>query len=184
MPARAFTGFGNPPDWFIMKFPPQCGRVAQLVRAPASHAGGPGFESLRAHHSNFKIRKLRPLPIYLSCPQTSNRIKTPSRLRLRIRTRTGLHFVRFPFNAARASRFIWEWADNGISAAAGGSGVRSRRRQAKMRCISPQRQSTRVNFYLPGTPAYRECSYSPESGEDSFKSWLHQNDHLYAGRTY
>ena len=26
------------------------GRVAQLVRAPASHAGGPGFESLRAHH--------------------------------------------------------------------------------------------------------------------------------------
>ena len=27
------------------------GRVAQLVRAPASHAGGPGFESLRAHHS-------------------------------------------------------------------------------------------------------------------------------------
>ena len=26
------------------------GRLAQLVRAPASHAGGPGFESLRAHH--------------------------------------------------------------------------------------------------------------------------------------
>jgi hypothetical protein len=26
------------------------GRVAQLVRAPASHAGGLGFESLRAHH--------------------------------------------------------------------------------------------------------------------------------------
>ena len=37
--------------WFIMEFPPQYGRVAQLVRAPASHAGGPGFESLRAHHS-------------------------------------------------------------------------------------------------------------------------------------
>jgi hypothetical protein len=30
----------------------QFGRVAQLVRAPASHAGGPGFESLRAHHPN------------------------------------------------------------------------------------------------------------------------------------
>ncbi len=28
------------------------GRVAQLVRAPASHAGGPGFESLRAHHTS------------------------------------------------------------------------------------------------------------------------------------
>ena len=27
------------------------GRVAQLVRAPASHAGGPRFESVRAHHS-------------------------------------------------------------------------------------------------------------------------------------
>src|SRR5229473_187083 len=26
------------------------GRVAQLVRAPASHAGGPRFESVRAHH--------------------------------------------------------------------------------------------------------------------------------------
>src|SRR6185437_4782308 len=28
------------------------GRLAQLVRAPASHAGGPGFESLTAHHSS------------------------------------------------------------------------------------------------------------------------------------
>src|SRR5215472_5186472 len=28
------------------------GRVAQLVRAPASHAGGHRFESCRAHHSN------------------------------------------------------------------------------------------------------------------------------------
>src|SRR5450759_2170797 len=27
------------------------GRVAQLVRAPRLHRGGPGFESLRAHHS-------------------------------------------------------------------------------------------------------------------------------------
>ena len=26
------------------------GRVAQLVRAPASHAGGHRFESCRAHH--------------------------------------------------------------------------------------------------------------------------------------
>src|SRR5215472_13897114 len=28
------------------------GRVAQLVRAPASHAGGHRFESCRAHHSS------------------------------------------------------------------------------------------------------------------------------------
>jgi hypothetical protein len=28
------------------------GRVAQLVRAPASHAGGRRFESCRAHHLN------------------------------------------------------------------------------------------------------------------------------------
>ena len=33
----------------LMVFPP--GRVAQLVRAPASHAGGHRFESCRAHHS-------------------------------------------------------------------------------------------------------------------------------------
>src|ERR1035441_2512966 len=30
---------------------PQIGRVAQLVRAPASHAGGHRFESCRAHQS-------------------------------------------------------------------------------------------------------------------------------------
>ena len=30
---------------------PNIGRVAQLVRAPASHAGGHRFESCRAHHS-------------------------------------------------------------------------------------------------------------------------------------
>src|ERR1019366_675483 len=36
------------------------GRVAQLVRAPASHAGGPGFESLRAHHSNLTRTALLP----------------------------------------------------------------------------------------------------------------------------
>ena len=29
------------------------GRVAQLVRAPRLHRGGPGFESLRAHHVHF-----------------------------------------------------------------------------------------------------------------------------------
>jgi hypothetical protein len=28
------------------------GRVAQLVRAPASHAGGHRFESCRAHHDS------------------------------------------------------------------------------------------------------------------------------------
>ena len=31
--------------------PRTSGRVAQLVRAPASHAGGHRFESCRAHHS-------------------------------------------------------------------------------------------------------------------------------------
>ncbi len=35
---------------------PHNGRVAQLVRAPASHAGGPGFESLRAHHECIFLR--------------------------------------------------------------------------------------------------------------------------------
>jgi hypothetical protein len=35
------------------------GRVAQLVRAPASHAGGPGFESLRAHHT-FLLESICP----------------------------------------------------------------------------------------------------------------------------
>src|SRR6266849_10262126 len=32
------------------------GRVAQLVRAPASHAGGHRFESCRAHHSNQTLK--------------------------------------------------------------------------------------------------------------------------------
>ena len=31
------------------------GRVAQLVRAPRLHRGGPGFESLRAHHQTERI---------------------------------------------------------------------------------------------------------------------------------
>jgi glutamyl-Q tRNA(Asp) synthetase len=31
------------------------GRVAQLVRAPRLHRGGPGFESLRAHHPLFPL---------------------------------------------------------------------------------------------------------------------------------
>src|SRR5580658_6595720 len=42
------------------------GRVAQLVRAPASHAGGPGFESLRAHHSDLSesvVCSFRSLPL-------------------------------------------------------------------------------------------------------------------------
>ena len=30
---------------------PRFGRVAQLVRAPRLHRGGPGFESLRAHQT-------------------------------------------------------------------------------------------------------------------------------------
>ena len=34
-------------NWGIAPF----GRVAQLVRAPASHAGGHRFESCRAHHA-------------------------------------------------------------------------------------------------------------------------------------
>ena len=32
------------------------GRVAQLVRAPRLHRGGPGFESLRAHHVSTLVR--------------------------------------------------------------------------------------------------------------------------------
>src|SRR5215217_5704679 len=36
------------------------GRVAQLVRAPRLHRGGPGFESLRAHHSPHFLVILTP----------------------------------------------------------------------------------------------------------------------------
>ena len=36
----------------------------------------------------------------------------------------------------------------------------------------------------PELPAYSERSYSPGSGQDSFEPWLHQNDHLYAGRAH
>ena len=39
-------------EWFRIKRATDFGRVAQLVRAPASHAGGRRFESCRAHHSN------------------------------------------------------------------------------------------------------------------------------------
>ena len=39
-----------------LKFPAFSGRVAQLVRAPASHAGGHRFESCRAHHPTFFSR--------------------------------------------------------------------------------------------------------------------------------
>src|SRR5689334_10523879 len=40
------------------------GRVAQLVRAPASHAGGRRFESCRAHHifSRLDLREGRLFP--------------------------------------------------------------------------------------------------------------------------
>ena len=38
-------------EWFRIKRATDFGRVAQLVRAPASHAGGRRFESCRAHHS-------------------------------------------------------------------------------------------------------------------------------------
>ena len=37
--------------WFKIRRSSHIGRVAQLVRAPASHAGGHRFESCRAHHS-------------------------------------------------------------------------------------------------------------------------------------
>src|SRR5438876_2252821 len=40
-----------PVECLTMKQAPHAGRVAQLVRAPASHAGGHRFESCRAHHS-------------------------------------------------------------------------------------------------------------------------------------
>jgi hypothetical protein len=42
--------FGNSGSGLESKEVP-FGRVAQLVRAPASHAGGHRFESCRAHHS-------------------------------------------------------------------------------------------------------------------------------------
>lgn len=55
------------------------GHVAQLVRAPASHAGGPQFESGRAHHSARGLAATKPVtssmdadcPLHgaLSCPQ-------------------------------------------------------------------------------------------------------------------
>ena len=35
----------------------RCGGLAQLVRAPASHAGGLGFESLSLHQKNGKFRE-------------------------------------------------------------------------------------------------------------------------------
>ena len=38
------------------------GRVAQLVRAPASHAGGHRFESCRAHHPSFPPHTTSGLP--------------------------------------------------------------------------------------------------------------------------
>jgi hypothetical protein len=38
-----------------LKKPHRSGRVAQLVRAPASHAGGHRFESCRAHHKNQQL---------------------------------------------------------------------------------------------------------------------------------
>ena len=50
--------FGRPDSfmdfrkWFKIKRASHTGRVAQLVRAPASHAGGHRFESCRAHHLN------------------------------------------------------------------------------------------------------------------------------------
>ena len=53
-----WSRFGQPRQfpkcrkWFKIKRSPHIGRVAQLVRAPASHAGGHRFESCRAHHYN------------------------------------------------------------------------------------------------------------------------------------
>ncbi len=47
-PGRSGRAF----DWVRMGIPARKGRVAQLVRAPASHAGGRRFESCRAHHSS------------------------------------------------------------------------------------------------------------------------------------
>jgi hypothetical protein len=51
-PAKAEV-VGSSPTWRTIK-----GRLAQLVRAPALHAGGQGFESLTAHH--FSKLKLSP----------------------------------------------------------------------------------------------------------------------------
>ena len=49
------------------------GRVAQLVRAPRLHRGGPGFESLRAHHTVVCVyRLLWGLPLYLDSGRFAN----------------------------------------------------------------------------------------------------------------
>ena len=73
-----WRGRGSAGEWrccTMRKF----GRVAQLVRAPASHAGGHRFESCRAHHSNqsliyvvfwslWSIYRAFPLPTALFSP--------------------------------------------------------------------------------------------------------------------
>ncbi len=43
--------FGSPSRLVVAIAAAEYGRIAQLVRAPASHAGGQRFESVYAHHS-------------------------------------------------------------------------------------------------------------------------------------
>src|ERR1700756_888272 len=66
------------------------GRVAQLVRAPASHAGGHRFESCRAHHSNHSTSatfRQASFPTLPSKPKTYQKTyQTPSGAFFRIRT--------------------------------------------------------------------------------------------------
>jgi hypothetical protein len=75
----------------IDKVSNESGRVAQLVRAPASHAGGRRFESCRAHHPRTcesAIAVSTPKHFLLSFSKTyQNRIKTRSVPKQRIKTK-------------------------------------------------------------------------------------------------
>ncbi len=76
------------------KYPLTCrsfifGGVAQLVRVPASHAGGPEFESQRLHHRHDAGYKSHPRFVGAICflhgkNAASKRAATRSRTRLRI----------------------------------------------------------------------------------------------------
>ena len=57
--------------------PAKWGRVAQLVRAPASHAGGHRFESCRAHHSKQKLYA-NFLLVFVAAWNARDRLRTQS----------------------------------------------------------------------------------------------------------
>jgi hypothetical protein len=82
----------------------------------------------------------------------------PARVRKKTGARKGQHDASKYLVPGEVSLSPLNEKDTEISAPAGGSGLE--------------------------LPAYHERSYSAGSGEDSFDSWQHQNDHLYAGRAY